>query len=136
MSKTKNKKLKKSQIAFKNVKTIPLETNVNTQENNSETSTETCLYKVNMIDASQIEIQKRCSNCKYWSCIDESLFKKDGELAAGVCHRFPPYAPVIKMIKEISVPIVDAPLYDRTPLEHPVTFAYDWCGEFSDSYVQ
>ena len=76
---------------------------------------------------------KYCCNCEYWYCYDESKIDRFGECAEGECRRYPPSIPIFdgSFNEEKSVQDLIISLIKGTPLmNHPFTFAGDWCGEF------
>ena len=59
-------------------------------------------------------MENQCSNCRFWVNITEAL---DSPEVRGLCRRYPPN---ITSDKEADG-------------NHPVTYPYDWCGEWLDA---
>lgn len=75
---------------------------------------------------------KCCRNCEYWDCYHTDE-KEDDWLAEGECRRYPPSIPIFDntfedhvSVDELMICLTKGTLF----VNHPFTFAEDWCGEF------
>lgn len=73
---------------------------------------------------------KLCCNCKHWDIMyKEEDWEKEGELACGTCHRYPAHIPAA-FADDMHVTHLEEPFMGIVSVDHPVVFAFDWCGEF------
>lgn len=78
-------------------------------------------------------VLRHCANCEYWHLYNEEEFEKLGIMAEGECHRYPPNIPIFNNNPNTAYYIKDLSLCltkDTILVNHPFTFAEDWCGEF------
>ena len=87
---------------------------------------------------------KFCCNCEHWEIMyKEKEWEEKGELACGSCHRYPPNIPSV-FIGNVKVSNLygseyairdvlqfEDPIKGGMCVGYPVTFAFDYCDEFS-----
>lgn len=67
---------------------------------------------------------ERCSTCRFWDG------EGHGELDSGRCCRFPPSVPQVAGEILGGVQVFDEDGMHGLLLDHPMTYAPEWCGEW------
>lgn len=82
-----------------------------------------------------------CANCQHWEYFSSRIGKltevdedEIHDISVGSCHRYPPNVPCMRSGFDDTAKLNDLCIETMRGMllvDHPWTFAEDWCGEFA-----